>query len=85
MKSIDHEKTIDKKREIIARRAAKEIKNGMYVNLGIGIPMLIPNFLDQNIQTCFHSENGILGLGPYPETKKDTDSQLINAGNVIFC
>ena len=54
------------KRERIVKRAAKELKDGMYVNLGIGIPTLCPNFMDPSIDISLQSENGILGLGPFP-------------------
>jgi 3-oxoacid CoA-transferase len=67
------------KRERIVRRAAKEFKNGMYANLGIGMPMLAPSFVDPSVQCILQSENGILGLGPYPE-KGSEDADLINAG-----
>ncbi|RJE27266.1 hypothetical protein PHISCL_00397 [Aspergillus sclerotialis] len=67
------------KRERIVRRAAKEFKNGMYANLGIGMPMLAPNFVDPSVQVMLQSENGILGLGPYPK-KGHEDPDLINAG-----
>lgn len=67
------------KRERIVRRAAKEFKNGMYANLGIGMPMLAPSFVDQSVEVQLQSENGILGLGPYPK-KGEEDPDLINAG-----
>lgn len=67
------------KRERIVRRAAKEFKNGMYANLGIGMPMLAPNFVDPSVEVTLQSENGILGLGPYPK-KGHEDPDLINAG-----
>ena len=67
------------KRELIVRRAAKEFKNGMYANLGIGMPMLAPSFVDASVEVQLQSENGILGLGPYP-TKGAEDADLINAG-----
>ncbi|KAL2216213.1 putative succinyl-CoA:3-ketoacid-coenzyme A transferase [Thermoascus aurantiacus ATCC 26904] len=67
------------KRERIVRRAAKEFKDGMYANLGIGMPMLAPNFVDPSIQVMLQSENGILGLGPYPKRGQE-DPDLINAG-----
>lgn len=67
------------KRERIVRRAAKEFKNGMYANLGIGMPMLAPSFLDESVSVTLQSENGILGLGPYPY-KGEEDADLINAG-----
>ena len=67
------------KRQRIVRRAAKEFKNGMYANLGIGMPMLAPSFVDPNVSVTLQSENGILGLGPYPK-KGHEDPDLINAG-----
>jgi 3-oxoacid CoA-transferase subunit B len=50
----------------IAKRIAKELKDGMYVNLGIGIPTLVANYVPENMTIIFQSENGILGMGPYP-------------------
>jgi 3-oxoacid CoA-transferase len=67
------------KRERIVRRAAKEFKNGMYANLGIGMPMLAPSFVGPEVEVQLQSENGILGLGPYPAKGKE-DADLINAG-----
>jgi 3-oxoacid CoA-transferase len=67
------------KRERIVRRAAKEFKNGQYANLGIGMPMLAPTFVDESVDVQLQSENGILGLGPYPAKGKE-DADLINAG-----
>jgi 3-oxoacid CoA-transferase subunit B len=66
-------------KEQIAQRIAKEVKNGYYVNLGIGIPTLVANFVRNDIAVEFQSENGILGMGPFPfEGEEDPD--LINAG-----
>lgn len=65
-------------RNRIAKRAAKEIHNGMIVNLGIGIPSLVPNHLPADLQVMFHAENGILGLGPSP-AKGEEDMHICNA------
>lgn len=79
-------------RETIAKRAAKEMNNGDVVNLGIGLPTLIPNFLPEDVKITIHSENGILGMGPKPQPGKEnpeiTDAggafSTVNPGGAIF-
>src|SRR5262245_41014440 len=69
----------ESKRELIVQRVAKELREGYYVNLGIGLPTLVSNYVPAGMTIILQSENGMLGIGPYPEEGKE-DPDLINAG-----
>eukprot|EP00979_Chaetoceros_neogracilis_P008599 scaffold1908_cov192-Chaetoceros_neogracile.AAC.4 len=80
LSSTDKLPTISSGRARMVKRAAKEFKDGMYVNLGIGIPTMASNYVRSGLHIELQAENGLLGLGPYPSTEEDADSDFINAG-----
>src|SRR5258706_3849105 len=71
--------TDEQKRERIVRRIARELRDGYYVNLGIGIPTLVANYVPKGMDVILQSENGMLGVGPYP-LESEVDPDLINSG-----
>jgi len=82
LSSTDKLPTISGGRARMIKRAAKEFKDGMYVNLGIGIPTMASNYVPPGVHIELQAENGMLGLGPYPSTEEEADGDFINAGKV---
>lgn len=80
IQNVKHDETIKRGRKRIINRLVKEFKDGMYVNLGIGVPVEASNHIPEGIDIELHAENGLLGAGPYPATVNEVDPDFNNAG-----